>query len=183
MSGKPVLSVQVSPYLVTSSARHSVQTVTVSDKGSAPLAITAGFRSLQNAGRGCRMAVPPSWVTASPARFTLHPGQSRNVTLTVAAPATATGHYDLLAVMSAVPATPAHAAMGETVGGAVSTRVLLSYPGATTAEPCATLTPRVQAAAPHQAGINPLAGILGLVFILAVIAAAAVVIRHRIARR
>jgi uncharacterized protein (TIGR03382 family) len=177
---QPVLSVSVSPYEVATTGRHVTRTVTVTDRGSSPLAVTAGFRALERANGQCRAAQAPKWVTASPASYKLAPGQSRHVTLTISAPATATGHYDLLAVMSALPASTAHAAVGDTVGGGVGVRVLLDYGGRTTGKPCATAAaPR--AAVPPAASGFPLAGAagIGVAVLVALLAVWAYALRRR----
>jgi hypothetical protein len=181
---QPVLSVEVSPYLISTTGRHVTKTVTVTDRGSSPLAVTAGFRALERVNGQCRAAQAPKWVTASPASYKLAPGQSRHVTLTINAPAAVTGHYDILAVQSALPANTAHAAMGDTIGGGVGVRMLIDYGGPTTGKPCATAAAQPRAAAPPASGF-PLAGALGglAVVLVALLAVWAVMLRRRHARR
>lgn len=75
----------------------------------------------------------------------LRPGQSRRTTVTVRAPKSAAGHYDLAAVYASQ--VVGHGSLN--VSGAAGARVLLSYPGHAPVKPCEIPSSRAAAAPTH----------------------------------
>jgi hypothetical protein len=100
--------------------RTAVVRLPVRDTGKTPLEVTAFTADL---GRGTTAA---SWVQASPASFTLQPGQTRLVVLRITVPAGEQGtHTTDVGFRAAAPAGQGNVQ----VGGAVATSVSLVEPG------------------------------------------------------
>ena len=171
-------SLSVEPYKVTSAARQFSEPVTLANHGTTAVRVSAKFEAIEHSGGGCALTRAPSWVSVSPASFTLQPGQHLAARITVSAPASAAGSYDLAAVFAGVP----QSAHGLTVSGAVGERVELAYPGKTAGRPCVMARPPV--ASGHAGGGLPAADLGGAVLGAAVLASAgALAWRRRRTRR
>ena len=190
LPGKPALSITATPYKVVSTARTLSVPGTVTDSGAAPIKVTTAFQSLTKAAKGCHEASPPSWVKVTPSAFTLKPGESQHITITVAAPPGAHGDYDLAAIYSALPVTAATShGGGVTMSAGVGTRVLVNLGGAANdTHPCLVAVPPVPKAAPiagphvGASGFNPVALVLLASVILAALVCIGVAIRRRTRR-
>ena len=170
-------SLSVEPYKVTSAARQFSEPVTLANHGTTAVRVSAKFEAIEHSGGGCALTRAPSWVSVSPASFTLQPGQHLAARITVSAPASAAGSYDLAAVFAGVP----QSAHGLTVSGAVGERVELAYPGKTAGRPCVMARPPAAAGHPAASPVPDLAG-LG-VAVAAIVAGLAAWRRRRRNRR
>lgn len=179
MSAHPSpFSLSITPYKVTSGARHLSTPVTVTNHGTSTVQVVASTSAIARSGGGCALARAPQWITVSPAHFTLKPGQHLTAHIIVNAPASAAGSFDLAAVFAGQPQAGAH---GLAVSGAVGERVQLAYPGKTAGRPCVAARPPV--AAHQHASSVPYAAIGGALLAVLVIVAAVLAWRHRRARR
>ena len=173
------LSLSITPYKITSAARHVDKQVTLTNNGASPVQVVASTSAITRSSGGCALAKAPQWITVSPAHFTLQPGQHKVAHVHVNAPGTAAGSYDLAAVFASTP----QAGHGLSVSGAVGERVQLAYPGSTQGRPCVAARPPHLAV--HQASSTgiPFAGIGGALLAVLVIIAAVLTWRHRRAGR
>lgn len=171
----------VSPFkTIVSAGQHEVTVhVTVKDAGTQPLKVTSNFQQVQalGGGRFTTVKAPASWAQASPASFSLAPGQAKSVLVTVHVPDSVTGKTDIAAMFRGqLPHSDGNLA----VSGQVGSQVVLSLPGQTQ-----TLHPSVSASPPPAAasgsswpGALAGAGII-LAVVLVALAVWAIVLRRR----
>lgn len=136
-------------------ARHVTFTETTANGGTEQLRITVSGLFLTPA---CRLATgdAASRVKASPAAFTLAPGQTRTVRVDVTAPGKAASPDDVLVVFSG--RTPPARTGNVSLAGAVATRVELS-PGGTASPARCGAARQPQAAAAQASGLPWLPGL------------------------
>jgi hypothetical protein len=183
LSGKASpLSVSITPAKQTlaSGVTHATKVIKVSNYGKAPITVTSNEMTLHQAAGGCGVGQSNGWLAFSPSSFSLAPGQSQPVHVTVSAPAGAPT-TDVLAVFTASghAATTAHS--GGSVAGAVASQIVIAGQSGS-APKCGH---QAQASPPSSGGLSSFDmafGVLALVFV-ALVAALVVTGRNRGRRR
>lgn len=135
----------VSPARVQLPGRAGAAHFMVHDLGTRPLLVKASVLTLHGVPGKCQPSGAPLWAHVWPASFTLVPGQSRTVTLTVHAPASVTGTTDVAAVFTGSAPGPGNFRLTGSVAG----QAVLTLPGKTATSSCV----RVAVAAQPTSGL------------------------------
>lgn len=160
--GPHTLSLSLTPPKIVTASHHSDSKVTVTNLSGGTVKITTS--AIQLGGASCAAHPAPSWVHVTPARFTLARNARQVTTVTVAAPASAAGSYDLAAVYRARP--DGTDGTGFKVSAAAGARILLSLGGSSSpARACTTValaSADGPAASPPWALLGTLAALLAI---------------------
>jgi len=160
MPPRPV-AITISPVgkVLPKGVLHGQLKVVVVNTGKLPVDVKVTRTAVTGSGGGCATVRPPQWLRVTPSQMHLNPGQSHVAVMTVNAPSSAHGTYDLVAAFGASVPGSGRVHLTAAAGAQLVVR-------ATGREAVPSCGRHVRAAAPYH---PPGAGLLLPVAVIAVV--------------